>query len=124
MHRLMVRRRFAAAHQVKEAGGGCENLHGHTWKVQFTVEGSQLDDTGMLVDFRTLKRQVDQWIDRLDHSNLNETLKGLNPTSEHIAEYLYQQLGDAWRGQRYRLVGVTVWESDDSGAWYGEEERP
>jgi 6-pyruvoyltetrahydropterin/6-carboxytetrahydropterin synthase len=122
MYCVTIIRRFAAAHQVSEAGGGCEQLHGHTWKVQFSLAGRRLDQAGMLVDFRVAKRLVDRWVERLDHTNLNQTLEGLNPTAEHIARYLFRRVAKDVSSGQYRLVGVTVWKSEDSAVWYGEKE--
>ena len=34
MYELKIITRFAAAHQLRALKGGCENLHGHNWKVE------------------------------------------------------------------------------------------
>lgn len=37
MYELMVETTFSAAHQLRGYKGKCENLHGHTWRVQIYV---------------------------------------------------------------------------------------
>ena len=39
----MIRSDFAAAHQLREVGGSCEQLHGHTWKVEVFLQGEELE---------------------------------------------------------------------------------
>ena len=49
---------FDCAHMLSGYDGLCKNLHGHTYKVQVTVEGCQIEDgpkKGMLIDFADLK---------------------------------------------------------------------
>ncbi|MFX0169118.1 MAG: 6-pyruvoyl tetrahydropterin synthase family protein [Candidatus Hodarchaeota archaeon] len=62
---------FAAAHFVSE-GGKCESLHGHNYLVKATVHG-QLDDQGMVIDFRVLKKQLRQLCQDWDHRVLLPT---------------------------------------------------
>ena len=78
---------FAAAHQLRNFRGKCENLHGHNWKVEVSVRGSNLDSSGLLMDFKVLKSHVAEVLATLDHYYLNETpaFSSLPPTAEHIA---------------------------------------
>lgn len=52
---------FAAAHVLQDHDGGCANLHGHNYGVSVTVTGNLTDpashkpDSGMIIDFTTLK---------------------------------------------------------------------
>ena len=55
---LVVRDSFAAAHRLVGSGGRCENLHGHNWKVEVTVETDTLDEAGMGLDFTVLKKKT------------------------------------------------------------------
>ncbi|MCK4420071.1 6-carboxytetrahydropterin synthase QueD [Candidatus Aerophobetes bacterium] len=118
MYELMVKTHFAAAHQLKEAGGGCERLHGHTWKVEVFLQGEKLDKEGMLIDFREVKRIVKIWVDKLDHQYLNETLKGINPTTENLAKYLFEGLEKDIDSERVKLSKVKVWEAEDTCVSY------
>ncbi|WP_240374783.1 6-carboxytetrahydropterin synthase QueD [Bacillus piscicola] len=60
---------LAAAHFIPaKAAGKCTNVHGHTYVINLTIAGDALNDTGFLVDFKTLKDIVHK---RYDHSLLN-----------------------------------------------------
>ncbi|MFQ6067322.1 MAG: 6-carboxytetrahydropterin synthase QueD [bacterium] len=118
MYELMIETEFSAAHQLKAVGGGCEKLHGHTWKIQVFVEGEKLDQGGILVDFRTMKRIVKKWTARLDHRYLNEVLSHTNPTTENIAKYLFQKLEKEINLETVKLSKVRVWEARDSSITY------
>ena len=118
MYELMVRANFAAAHQLGEIGGSCEQLHGHTWKVEVFLQGEELDKNGILVDFREVKSMVKKQIDELDHHYLNEVLKGMNPTTENLAKYLSEKLQESICSKGTRLGRVRVWESDDACVSY------
>ncbi len=120
MYELMVETEFAAAHQLKEARGGCEKLHGHTWKVQVFVKGEKLDQHGILVDFRAMKKLVKKWIAHLDHHYLNEVLGSTNPTTENIARYLFQKLEKEINLETVELSKVRVWEARDSSITYSQ----
>lgn len=117
----MVETEFAAAHQLKEIGGSCEKLHGHTWKIQVFVKGEKLDQRGILVDFRDVKRIVEKWTVHLDHHFLNEVLSSTNPTTENIAKYLFQKLEKEINLETIELSRVRVWEARDSSITYSQE---
>ncbi|MFZ5564169.1 MAG: 6-pyruvoyl trahydropterin synthase family protein, partial [Thermodesulfobacteriota bacterium] len=98
----------------------CENLHGHNWKVEVCVTGNRLDHAGLLIDFGELKRHVAAVIDGLDHRFLNEIpyFKDGNPSSEHIAVYIADQVADLLKDTRAQISRVKVWESENSCATY------
>ena len=56
MYEVSVDDSFAAAHNLRNYKGKCENLHGHNYKVRVTLTGPRLDDTGLLYDFVHLKQ--------------------------------------------------------------------
>ena len=118
MFRLRVEDHFSAAHQLVNYDGPCENLHGHTFKLQVTIEGETLDDIGMLVDFHILKKMISQIHDEFDHKFLNNILS-FSPTSEHLAEYVYHTLKPQIP-EGVRLVEVTIFESETASATYYE----
>ena len=54
--RITRHEEFEMAHVLPNYPGGCGNLHGHTYKIEVTVEGPQdFDQWGMVLDFNTLK---------------------------------------------------------------------
>jgi len=123
MFRLTVIDSFASAHQLREYRGQCENLHGHNWKVEAVVEGKDLDDTGLLLDFKDLKRALKDILKELDHTLLNQHpfFQERNPTSENLAFYIFRRLEEALRVYPgVRVKSITVWESEKAGATYLE----
>ena len=120
MFEIMVRTRFAAAHQLNLAGRKCENLHGHNWKVEVFVKGETLDHAGVLYDFGLLKKSVNAVMDELDHKFLNELDELFpqgSPSSERIAVYIAQRLAPQLP-PGITVSRINAWESDDSCATY------
>lgn len=111
----MVEGSFDAAHQLVGHAGPCENLHGHTWKVQVHVSGGKLNKLGMVMDFKELKSLLQSAISVLDHTNLNTIVyfKKVNPTSENVAKYIFDQIS-----KKTDVVKVTVFESPITSASY------
>ena len=97
MFEVSVEQTFAAGHALRNYKGKCENVHGHNFKVQVTIEGERLDDTGLLVDFIDVKNLMGAVIERLDHQFLNEVapFDVKNPSAENIAEYFDQKMMSA-----------------------------
>lgn len=120
MYEIKIIRRFAAAHKLRGYRGQCEKIHGHTFKVEVKVQARKLDRLGLVMDFHDLKELADEIITCLDHELLNELapFKKVNPTSENIARYIYDELKTQVGKNGPKLKKVTVWESEDSAASY------
>jgi 6-pyruvoyltetrahydropterin/6-carboxytetrahydropterin synthase len=120
MYELKVTTRFAAAHRLTMVGAKCENLHGHNWKIEVYLAGSQLDSAGVLMDFGEIKTRLREIIARLDHQFLNELtmFEGRQPSSERIAGYIAEELRKAMDTPGIRVSRVSAWESEDCCATY------
>ncbi|MEK6759151.1 MAG: 6-carboxytetrahydropterin synthase QueD [Deltaproteobacteria bacterium] len=120
MYELTVELQFSSAHSLRGYEGACENLHGHNWKVEVTVESAGLDNLGMVMDFKRIKSEAKKVIDALDHRFLNEVppFDTINPTAENIAASIYAGIGTSLNGGGVRVSRVKVWESDTSAASY------
>jgi 6-pyruvoyltetrahydropterin/6-carboxytetrahydropterin synthase len=120
MYELKIITQFGAAHQLKNTGGECENLHGHNWKIEVYVEGDRLDKNGLLIDFKILKQETLKIIDKLDHKFLNELdwFKDMSPTSENISKRIYDLVGQKINTPGIKVSRVTTWESDTACATY------
>lgn len=120
MYHLKIQSHFAAAHNLLNYQGDCENLHGHNWKIEVTVKTEQLDTAGLGIDFKTLKRHTNEVLDRLDHKYLNnlEFFKDVSPSSEHISRYIFESLEELLTIPGVLLESVRVWESDNACATY------
>ena len=123
MYEVDIRTHFSAAHRLAGYAGDCARPHGHNWEVEVRIRGSDLDEIGMLVDFREVKKRVADALAELDHSDLTAipAFAGENPTSENIARYLHGRLSKTLRGDRYALHRVTVRETMNTGVTYWEE---
>jgi 6-pyruvoyltetrahydropterin/6-carboxytetrahydropterin synthase len=122
---LKVRGGFSAAHRLIGSGGKCESLHGHNFKVELEVEGRQLDDTGMVVDFGVLKDALNSVISDLDHRDLNEVaaFKRKSPSSENIARHILEEVEGRIADPDVKVRSVIVSESDTASAMYFPEEN-
>ncbi len=116
MYSVKVEAYFSSAHNLREYKGKCEELHGHNWKVELAVSQVKLDKAGMVADFKRLKEKLNKVLDILDHKYLNnlDYFKKVNPTSENIAQYIYERLKNQIAG----ISSVTVWESENTSATY------
>jgi 6-pyruvoyltetrahydropterin/6-carboxytetrahydropterin synthase len=122
MFEVSVEQSFAAGHALRNYKGACENVHGHNFKIQVTIEGQELDQTGMLVDFLDVKQSMRDVIARLDHKFLNDVppFDVKNPSAENIAEYFYEELtsGLVSNPVPVRVREVKVWETEIQSATF------
>lgn len=108
---------FDSAHFIENYVGPCANIHGHTYKLQVTLEGRVNPATGMIIDFSRLKQEVNsRIIDLLDHKMLNDVLN-FNPTAELMAQWMFDQL----RMADLPVVKIKLWETPTSFATVKEE---
>lgn len=113
---------FAAAHRIPHPdAGACANYHGHNYIVNLTIVGNELDHTGFLANFGTLKKIVHG---RYDHTTLNDhpefnTLDEsyMFPTTEIVARQIYeivQDFLDTKQPNKPECIQVIVRETDTS----------
>ena len=123
MFEIDITRSFSAAHCLRGYQGECAALHGHNWTVQAVLRVRELDEIGIAVDFKKLKRELDMILDEFDHTNISDhsAFKELNPTSEIIAKTIYNMLGPKMNDGNVKLHRIRVCESPTSGATYFED---
>jgi len=123
MFEVCVEHTFAAAHQLRNYRGKCENLHGHNYKVQVAMEGEELAFNGLLFDFADLKKALRGVVEYLDHKFLNELspFDTVNPTAENIAKFICEEVQKSIPdppGNSARVSQVKVWETETSFATF------
>jgi 6-pyruvoyltetrahydropterin/6-carboxytetrahydropterin synthase len=121
MFEVTIEETFSAGHALRNYRGKCENVHGHNYRCQVTLEGAELDEIGLLVDFVELKRVVHGVLERMDHQWLNEfpPFDVLNPSAENMARYVYEQVQEGLKTREGVRVGlVRLWETDTANATY------
>ena len=126
MYTLCVDGAFEAAHRVVNYPGKCDRLHGHNWVVEATFQGTQLDELGMLIDFKIAKKALAEILDEFDHYYLNDFppfKDGVNPTAENLARIIYERLEARTEVQASpaELTALTVWESPKSSVTYTKD---
>ena len=123
MYQISIKSNFSAAHNLRDYKGKCENLHGHNWNVEVSVESDILNKEGMVVDFIELKRIVKDLLDNLDHKYINEIepFDKLNPTSENLSCYIFKGISDKLKESSIIVKRVDVWETKSSRASYYEQ---
>lgn len=133
MYRVTRELTFCYGHRLLNYDGKCRHLHGHNGRAVLTLEATELDALGMVVDFSEIKRVVSAWIDQnLDHRMLLHkddpilpTLRAqgepvfvldVNPTAENIARLIFEYA----RSQGFPIVEVRLWETESCYATYAE----
>lgn len=132
---------FDMAHLLDGHDGKCQNLHGHTYKLQVIVSGETENNgakKGMVIDFADLKRAVNELIiSPMDHAfiydqsseretKIAQLLQQLNSktfalpvrsTAENLAQFIFQRLQG---NVGFHLHSIRLWETPTSFAEYGE----
>jgi len=113
---------FASAHSLRDYPGDCARLHGHNWQVEVSVCSQVLDDSGIAIDFREIKKQTKLVVKRLDHQYLNEIkpFDVLNPTAENIAKYFFDEIALLITNKDVKVKEVVIWETPRSAVTYSE----
>lgn len=107
MYYVTKRMEIAGAHRLDlPYDSKCSNFHGHNWVVVVHCKSETLNESGMVMDFTLIKKDIH---DKLDHRNLNEVFD-FNPTAENIAKWICSQIPNCYK--------VSVQESEGNVAVY------
>ncbi|MEO1584303.1 MAG: 6-carboxytetrahydropterin synthase QueD [Planctomycetota bacterium] len=107
---------FDAAHRLDHLPEAhkCGRVHGHTYRLIVRAEGPVAAPVGWVIDFAELKAKVHAVIDQLDHRLLND-IQGLEqPTTEHLAAWIWDRLHPTLP----ELTMLELWENANSGVRY------
>jgi len=121
MHTIFKDFTFAAAHAIRGHTRGCQNLHGHNYRVRVHLAAGELDALGMVLDFSDLKAMMQEIVGPFDHRVINDIppFDERNTTAELLSQYVFEEVERRLAGQeRVRVVRVEVWETDTSCAIY------
>lgn len=104
------------AHRLPNVPEGhkCARVHGHSFRVEIHVSGPLDPRLGWVMDFAEVKSAFEPLFQLLDHHYLNDVPGLDNPTSEHLARWIWQRLKPALP----QLSAVVVHETCTSGARY------
>jgi 6-pyruvoyltetrahydropterin/6-carboxytetrahydropterin synthase len=135
-------------HMLSKHPDKCRFPHGHTRRVEIVLEADDLDDNGMVCDFKIVKTAIGEYLDRFDHAlcmntddAMYESLKKAygervigfphtEPTTEVLAQTFFAECANALAEyadapatryplrEKVRLLRVRVWETSSSWAEY------
>lgn len=107
---------FEAAHRLPNLPPAhkCARLHGHSFRVRVTVTGRVDAHLGWVIDFADIKQAFAPLHDQLDHQYLNEVAGLENPTSEVLAQWIWERLAPRLKG----LSRIEVRETCTNGCAY------
>lgn len=107
---------FEAAHFLPNVAPThrCHAMHGHSYRVELTLEGPIDPLTGFVVDFFDIESVFEPLLAILDHHCLNEIAGLENPTAENIAVWVWQRT----KKLLPQLAKVVIYETKDAFAEY------
>lgn len=76
--------RWEMGHRLSYHTEGCQNLHGHSYRISVTLIGT-LNQGGMVFDFGDITRIIKPIIDELDHSTM------LHENDQPLVDFLLSQ---------------------------------
>ncbi|MBN1473702.1 MAG: 6-carboxytetrahydropterin synthase [Syntrophaceae bacterium] len=123
MYEVTIIKSFSAAHLLSQVGGKCEELHGHNFKVELSVGAEELNPSGLLIDFRLVKKWLGDILEEIDHKHLNEIpfFAKLNPSAENVARFIAEKIEPLAKKEGVIVTRVKVWESDNAYVTYKGE---
>ncbi|OGU11943.1 MAG: 6-pyruvoyl tetrahydrobiopterin synthase [Ignavibacteria bacterium GWB2_35_12] len=96
----------------------CNNFygHGHNYKLEVTVAGEPIPQTGYIIDLKILKKILnDEIISKVDHKHLNhdvDFLKGIIPTVENLTVVFWKILENNFPNGK--LHSIRLYETENS----------
>lgn len=115
MYKISKQFSFSASHilDLLEKDHPCARMHGHNYVITIHLKAENLDKSGFVKDYNTLKT-VEKYIEEtLDHRHLNDVIPG-HPTSENIARFIYER----FKPEIPELYAVEVSETPKTSGLY------
>lgn len=115
MYTLAIKRDFIARHYLIGGDWGAENFpNSHHYVLELQLTGTSLDQHGYLVDIVDVEHHLDATVARYKDQMLNDLpeFAGLNPSIEHFARILAEQLNANIRAVNVAALTVRLWEND------------
>ncbi len=122
MYTVTIETEFSASHIIRGYDGPCSRPHWHNWKVTVEAMTDVLDQLGMGIDFYSLQKLTQEVVSKFDHRDINGIPpfdKSLNPTSENLARYIFDEIKKQLPSHA-RLSYVAVAETSQYTAKYSE----
>lgn len=95
----------------------CSRVHGHSFKIIISLEGSINTKTGFVFDFSDIEKAFNPIKNKLDHVYLND-IDGLeNPSSENLCIWIWEKL----KVRLPELFKIEIKETSSTGCIYKGE---
>lgn len=123
MYCVAIERKFMAHHYLIGGDWGAENQpHIHQYRIEARVSGDKLDRHGYLLDIVELSSRLDKVIARYRAQLLNNLppFLGLNPSIEHFARIIAQDLLKEGIWPHRGTIRIKLWENEEAWASYDE----
>lgn len=127
MYTLSVRRNFIARHYLIGGDWGPENQpNSHHYILELQLSGHTLDQHGYLCDIVEVEKHLDQTVSRYREQMLNDLpeFAGLNPSIEHFARILAEQLDQQIQAANITTLTVRLWENESAWVSYSIPKTP
>lgn len=138
-------------HMLSKHPDLCKFPHGHSRKVEFILETSELDENDMVCDFKILKEAMKDFLNTLDHALCMNTddpmytklkeaygdriidFPNEDPTTEVIAKLIHDTLKIKLKeyaanpdakyplSSDLKIIRVRLWETSSAWAEYSED---
>ena len=125
--RVRIQGSFDSSHYLYSyfSDGSDEPMHGHSWRVEIFLQriDGGLDEKGISYDFLRTRKRLDELIERIDHTCINELpeFSRINPTSENIARWFARGLDDEIGDADGKICEVRIHEGPFNYASYYPE---
>ncbi len=126
MYTLTIRDYLKCAHSLKgEIFGPAQLMHVITYEVEVTFETEQLDEYGLIVDFASAQRGLQEVLSSMNFTNLDvhPDLLGKNTTTEFLCKFIHGAVAKQVENQYGGLMRVTLRESAVAWTSYEDEVR-
>lgn len=98
--RMCRHEEFELAHLLDNYDGACAHPHGHTYKVEITVEGVIDEATGMVMDFNQLKKVIKDVVP--DHYFISDSRFDDEDSFQHRLRELFDEYGKRYKAWPFR----------------------
>ena len=120
---ICIEGRFESAHFLYNyfPDGSDEPIHGHSWKVEVYIYSEEnIRKDGISFDFLDSKSKIQKLLASIDHILINEheDFKNVNPTSENIAKWFYENLKEDVKKTNGKIKRIVIHEGPENKAFF------
>lgn len=105
-----VKSHFDSSHHLLNYVGKCAREHGHRYFYELKIKQRLNPVTGMVMDFKELKKIMKEFEEIVDHACLNDILP-FNPTAENMIPWMFEYFSKTALVKG--IVEISVWETPD-----------